>query len=781
MSRRHSISPKGSSRRIDSRSADIHFNIQQPSTPTWTTASEYRGDYGRDTSPWSSRHHSDEVYSQRRPSQAHPGWQNSLLLSSVNAEHHSHADTSSHRFPHNSMVERFQSRRPSAVAAGIYSNKDPSHLPPRRPSAFDHRFTASGNVDCFTRGNDTTRPTLHTESEAIRQRSKLTDAIISESRRPSQVPGVTSTMSPDSSAYDSHSDYDSRRGSEVDDVAKREKMEHSMYQIGDPTSSDEEDSTSERTWKKHQSEETNRTLEDPVRHVSGLALRRFDDHEYRRDQDPDQLGYQPPQAPMFQHHSSYSFQKSLETNHHSVNNNMQSINNPFHTVFPDPPTYHTQLPSIPPVIASSTAPLSRFSISSTFSRKSSLAKAQYDVDLNNEPEKRNPYGFHPTNTFENLEESIPSLPRQPASDYPEGGKDAWCTLAGSCIILFSTFGNVAAFGVYQDYYTRFFLSDSSPAAVSWIGSMQLFLLFSMSIFSARAMAQGYFRHCMIGGGTLYLGCSLAMSFAHRQKYYQLMLCQGIGKGLGLGLMFLPSILITCQYFLNNRPFIMAIKVSSAGIGSVIFPIIINHTLGLNHPYYLEPEPVAPLINQAPPVYQYDDGIGFGWSTRTSFFIHLALLVAANLLMKERERTKWRPGVADEKNDKSSIIAGGGGGGNGRGLAFGDWFEDLLTLATDVRFGLSVAGAFLTFWGGIFPLFYIQLFAARLNFHGDVAFYALTILNASSLVGRIIPSSLCDKFGTYIFMVPSAFLTSMLIFAMFGLKGGDGEWSAERGS
>ena len=68
---------------------------------------------------------------------------------------------------------------------------------------------------------------------------------------------------------------------------------------------------------------------------------------------------------------------------------------------------------------------------------------------------------------------------------------------------------VSAFGVYQDYYTREFLSHETPSNIrcvdltafnfvlshdffcSWIGSFQLFMQYAPGIFVGRAFDAGY--------------------------------------------------------------------------------------------------------------------------------------------------------------------------------------------------------------------------------------------------------------------------------------------------
>ena len=56
--------------------------------------------------------------------------------------------------------------------------------------------------------------------------------------------------------------------------------------------------------------------------------------------------------------------------------------------------------------------------------------------------------------------------------YPEGGPEAWLTVAGCSACLFVSFGWVNCIGVFQNYYTTDILRGTSPSKVAWISSLQ---------------------------------------------------------------------------------------------------------------------------------------------------------------------------------------------------------------------------------------------------------------------------------------------------------------------
>lgn len=61
--------------------------------------------------------------------------------------------------------------------------------------------------------------------------------------------------------------------------------------------------------------------------------------------------------------------------------------------------------------------------------------------------------------------------------YPEGGKEAWLCAAGTAGIMFCSLGYANSFGVFQSYYMQHQLHNHTPDEISWIGSIQVFLVF----------------------------------------------------------------------------------------------------------------------------------------------------------------------------------------------------------------------------------------------------------------------------------------------------------------
>jgi MFS family permease len=88
----------------------------------------------------------------------------------------------------------------------------------------------------------------------------------------------------------------------------------------------------------------------------------------------------------------------------------------------------------------------------------------------------------------------------------------------------------AAFGVFQTYYTTALGEEQST--ISWVGSVQLWVVFFMSAFSGRALDAGLFIPTFAIGVAIQLFGMFMTSLC--TVFWQLVLAQGICTGLGSG-------------------------------------------------------------------------------------------------------------------------------------------------------------------------------------------------------------------------------------------------------
>ncbi|KAF5376598.1 hypothetical protein D9757_009593 [Collybiopsis confluens] len=299
--------------------------------------------------------------------------------------------------------------------------------------------------------------------------------------------------------------------------------------------------------------------------------------------------------------------------------------------------------------------------------------------------------------------------------FPEGGFQAWVTVMGGWMVLFISFGAIQSFGVYQDYYSRVSLSEESPSRISWIGSVQIFFLFAGGVFSGKLFDDGYFRELILAGTFIYLVSSFMLSLAIPHHYYQNFLAQGVGMGIGMGILFLPTLSVTAHYFKRRRGLVMGILLTGSSVGAVVYPIMINHL--------------------------FSSSVGFAWGVRIVSFLDLAFLIIANLTMKTR-----LPPARKDPNSKPVNLRG---------------------ILTDIRFLIALFGITLGFWGVFVPFFYIQTFAVRHNLPEFLQTYALSILNAAGFFGRVVPVFISDMYGPFNVMIPVTLIAGCLIFAFLG--------------
>lgn len=71
---------------------------------------------------------------------------------------------------------------------------------------------------------------------------------------------------------------------------------------------------------------------------------------------------------------------------------------------------------------------------------------------------------------------------------PDGGLKAWTAVAAGHLVIMNTWGYINSFGVFQTYYATEL--GLPPATISWIGSIQVFLLFFIGTFTGRITDAG---------------------------------------------------------------------------------------------------------------------------------------------------------------------------------------------------------------------------------------------------------------------------------------------------
>ncbi|KAE9398860.1 MFS general substrate transporter [Gymnopus androsaceus JB14] len=269
-----------------------------------------------------------------------------------------------------------------------------------------------------------------------------------------------------------------------------------------------------------------------------------------------------------------------------------------------------------------------------------------------------------------------------------------------------------SFGVYENYYTLNSLSDHPPSDIAWIGSLQGFLMFGGGLVSGQLFDKGYFRHLIAGGSVLMVFSAFMLSLAKPHNYYQNFLAQGLGLGIGMGMLLMPTLSVASHYFRRRRALAMGIIIAGGSLGAAVFPVMLNH---------LFPR------------------VGFAWAVRAQAFLYLALLTISNLIMKTR-----LPVTSKKPVDMRGIVA-------------------------DIPYTMFVIGAFFVFWGLFVPYFYLQLFSSQNNLPTNIVTYGITILNVVGVLGRTVPNSLADHFGSINVALATGIVTGAFVFLLLASK------------
>lgn len=127
-------------------------------------------------------------------------------------------------------------------------------------------------------------------------------------------------------------------------------------------------------------------------------------------------------------------------------------------------------------------------------------------------------------------------------------------------------GLTNSFGVFETYYSHTYLPMSNPSAISWIGSIQLFLTMLVGVFAGWFLDAGHLRILLLVGTFLEVFGMFMTSLS--TTYWQILLAQGICVGLGSGLLGLTSVAVIPLYFSKKRMIATGIAATGSSLGKL---------------------------------------------------------------------------------------------------------------------------------------------------------------------------------------------------------------------
>ncbi|KAI1261262.1 MFS general substrate transporter [Xylariaceae sp. FL1019] len=306
------------------------------------------------------------------------------------------------------------------------------------------------------------------------------------------------------------------------------------------------------------------------------------------------------------------------------------------------------------------------------------------------------------------EESTVAETAPPPPHLPMGGLPGWLQVAASFALFGNTLGLLNSFGVYQTYYETTLLASQSASDISWIGSIQSFFLMAIGVFIGPLYDAGHCRILLIVG-TIAVTLGYMLTSISTQ-YWEIFLAQGVLTGVGTSCLTIPSIALVPPYFTpSDRPWAMGAASLGSSLAGIIYPLLFQT---------LQPR------------------IGFPWAVRIQGFIILFMCIFAVVVARPRYGPKKRK------------------------------FRELFKMAklSDKQYMVYCVGIFFNNLGLFNPTFYILSYT---ELHGGaghaVTKYLLSILNGSSIFGRLVPSWLSKRLGVNIAFLITVFLSSASVF------------------
>ncbi|KAK0511106.1 hypothetical protein JMJ35_006658 [Cladonia borealis] len=293
---------------------------------------------------------------------------------------------------------------------------------------------------------------------------------------------------------------------------------------------------------------------------------------------------------------------------------------------------------------------------------------------------------------------------------PEEGWAGWLCILGSFFSIMASFGFLNAIGVFQTYYEETVLKDYTPSDISWIFALQLSLMWLPGPFFGR-LVDSYGPRFVLIPSSIACVFSLCMT-SLSTKYYQFILAQGLIYGLGAGGIFTTSFVCSGQWFVRRRGLAIGVAAAGSSFGGVIFPLLLNKVLG---------------------------EVGFAGMVRyCALFVGILLASSCLLITARLPRKKWNPKL--------------------------NWID--FSLFKDPAFASYTVGAYLVMWGLWSPFDFLPTMAESQGMSASLSLYLISIINAGSLPGRIIPAHFADKLGFFNVMTFVSFLTGVSILCLW---------------
>lgn len=297
----------------------------------------------------------------------------------------------------------------------------------------------------------------------------------------------------------------------------------------------------------------------------------------------------------------------------------------------------------------------------------------------------------------------------------DGGFAAWLQVVAGFIIYLNTWGLLSTFPVFQADFETGELFEASSSNISWIGSIQCFLLQLTGIIAGPLFDRGYLRSLLCTGSTTVVLGLMMLSLC--TEYWQTLLSQAFCLGIGAGLLFVPTVSLIPTWFSSRVGLAIGIASSGSSLGGVIYPVVLSRLLS---------------------------SVGFPWAARAVSFIVLATFAIPVACFRMRVRAA-KP----------------------RDLV--DW-----SAFRDVPYLVFTLALFAVFLGQTVIFFYVSFYPENRHLTDrSLAFYIAAIFNAGSTLGRILPNALSDYIGVFNTVIPLTLTLGVMLFCMIAVHNAAG--------
>ncbi|OCK78756.1 monocarboxylate permease-like protein [Lepidopterella palustris CBS 459.81] len=312
--------------------------------------------------------------------------------------------------------------------------------------------------------------------------------------------------------------------------------------------------------------------------------------------------------------------------------------------------------------------------------------------------------------FDEERQDPPAAQSKGAFTPPNGGVKAWSCVAGAFLLQFCSFGYINACGIFQYHYQEVLLKDHSSSSLAWITTLQVFLLFLFGPIVGQLIDVYGAQRITIPFSTfaIFAVCMLSLC----TKYWQVILAQGVAFGIASSGLALPALVLANQWFSSKKGLATGLVSSGSSLGGVIYPFMIPRLIS---------------------------SVGFPAAVRWTALMQGILLIIANTLVS----TPFEPKGWQKKQQSAGFKA----------LKSWPWLA-------------FTVGCFFVFWGLFSPFNYLPEMAAQSGIDLQLAQYTLAVVNAGSVVGRIVPGFLSDHIGQFNMSYMVSNLSGILILAFW---------------